>query len=435
MIINYYLKNYKFLVIYFLFFFIPKIKLGNDIYIWPFEPFMILFILYFLFIGGEIVLDKVLLYPIIFFVYLLILSFFHISLQNYSFSLGEFLRNIKMLLYFVFQLFMFSYLFKKYRDRNIIFDILKLYVFFASLIMVVMLAQIFYFFIKNGIPSPLEIIWNVNSNYKPYLYQGRYITNEGLKDIEKGNLNSTGILSVLVFFISGYLLKKNHSKFFFISKIISLVTLLLSFSRSSFVVFILMLFFYIFTLDKTINKLKSLLYIILVVSTLLLFFQDILNYTIFSKIQLTIESSQNNDLEVSSATRVGMWEYFFSGKPNYFNLLLGNGFGSSGVLYFTNNRYSQLESLFLNNLVWAGVISFLFLYYYYIIIKRAKYLKLYNTDLFKIFFFFFIFYLLPNTFTGGDFLIDSSLHYLFPIIFIIFYNYKWIKNENFVINC
>ena len=214
MIINYYLKNYKFLVIYFLFFFIPKIKLGNDIYIWPFEPFMILFILYFLFIGGEIVLDKVLLYPIIFFVYLLILSFFHISLQNYSFSLGEFLRNIKMLLYFVFQLFMFSYLFKKYRDRNIIFDILKLYVFFASLIMVVMLAQIFYFFIKNGIPSPLEIIWNVNSNYKPYLYQGRYITNEGLKDIEKGNLNSTGILSVLVFFISGYLLKKNHSKFF-----------------------------------------------------------------------------------------------------------------------------------------------------------------------------------------------------------------------------
>lgn len=433
----YYLKNYNFFVLYFLFFFIPKIKLGSDVYIWPFELFMILFIIYFVLTKKKLVFEKTLLYPLIFFIYLICISSYHIIVMHYDLDFGDILRNFKYILYFVSFLMMYSYLYKKYKyhDKTLVFyDVLKMFVFFGTFIMIVMLFQIFYHFTTEGIPSVSELIWGMSSNQRPYLYTGRYFSSEGLADIPKGNANATGILTVLVFFISITFYNLFKNKLYLINAGVSITTLLMSFNRSSLVVFILLLLAYSFLNNSVWKKIKNLLIVSMIASLIFIFFGDFLNYTIISKIDLMINSMSSGQLEASAATRVGIWEYIFSGNLNYENLIFGNGFGISGVQYFTHNQYNQPESLFLSILIWGGSFLILFAMYYVNLIKKSYSLKNINYQLSKFFVYFFLIFALPNIFTGGDLIIDAVMHYLFPIIFLLLYVSRKVKIENTIIN-
>jgi len=415
----FYLKNYKFFIIYYLFFFIPKIKLGNDIYVWPFELFMILFILYFVYTGKEIIYDRSLLYPIIFFTYLIIISFVHIILRNYPFSLPEFLRNIKIIIYFVFLLFMFSYLYNINYGNKFDYHVIVLMVFFSTILMFIMLIQNFYNFFQEGLPDYKRMFWIISSKIKPYFFACRYISEGKIIDNPKGGLNSTGILATLVFFLAIYLFTENRNKFFFLSIVLSFITLLLSYSRSSFIIFFLLLITMI-----TLNK-KNKDYLTLLSSLLLFFFilfifsRDFFYYTVLSKIINTFNFN-GSKFDPSTHVRIIMWEHVLFGKINYLNLIFGCGFGQNAILYFTNNKFTQLESLFLNNLVYGGIFSILFIIFYINLIKKSLILKKNNQKLGNILYFFFIYFSLPNIFTGGDFLMDTTMHYIFPLIVIIY---------------
>lgn len=429
----YYTRNYSFFIFYFLFLFIPKIKLGADIFIWPFELFMILFIMYFIFTRKKLILEKTLIYPLIFFVYLIFISSYHIAKMHYDLSLAELLRNLKFILYFLSFLMIYSYLYNKYKyyeKTTITYDVLNMFVFFSTLIMCLMLLQIIYHFVVYGVPSISELIWGMSSNQRPYLYTGRYFSLEGLMDIPKGNGNATGILAVLVFFFSLHFYKIFKKKLYLFNSSIAFITLLMSFSRSSLVVFILLLFAFAFLNNKLGRKIKNGLLIIFVSVLLIIFFGDILNYTIISKIDLMINSISSGKLEASAATRVGIWEYIFSGELNYFSLIFGNGFGTSGVQYFTNNQYNQPESLFLSILIWGGMFSSIFILYYINLVKKAYSFKKVDYKLSKFLIYFLIVFALPNIFTGGDLLIDATMHYLFPIFFLLLYTSRKAKIEN-----
>ncbi len=433
----YYTRNYSFFIFYFLFLFIPKIKLGADIFIWPFELFMILFIVYFIFSRKKLILEKTLIYPLIFFVYLIFISSYHIVVMHYDLSLAELFRNLKFILYFLSFLMIYTYLYNKYQYYNniqIAHDVLKIFVFFGTLIMLAMLIQIVYHFIVYGVPSVSELIWNMSSNQRPYLYTGRYFSPEGLIDIKKGNHNATGILTILVFIISLYFYRLYRSKLYLLNSTISIITLMLSFSRSSLVVFVILLFAYLFLNNTIIQKIKNFVILSIVIFFIFLFFGDLLSYTIISKIDMMINSIKEGTLEGSSAARVDIWKLMFSGELNYINLIFGNGFGATGVQYFTNNRYIQLESLFLNILVWGGLFSFIFILFYINLIKKSYTLKSLDFNLSKFLVYFFIAFSLPNIFTGGDLLIDATMHFLFPIIFIILFYSRKVKNENTINN-
>ncbi len=278
--------------------------------------------------------------------------------MHYDFSLPEMLRNMKLILYFLAFLLMYSYLYKKfYRFNHIttISDVLKIFVFFATLIMLIMLLQIFYHFYMYGVPSISELVWSYSPNQRPYLYTERFISleklSEGIKGIGKGNHNATGILAVLSFFISLYFYSKTHSILYILSSITALVTLLMSFSRSSFVVFVLLLLMYSFVNNRLISKIKNLITIIVISLIIFHYMGEVLDYTILYKVRLTLDSILEGEPEPSSAERLERWRLIFSGKLNYVKLIFGNGFGAMGVLYFTNNIYFQMESLFLNILI------------------------------------------------------------------------------------
>ncbi len=429
-----YLRNYKFFICYFSFFFFPKIKLTDDIYVWPFEIFLISFIFYFVLTSKKIYFEKTLFYPLLFFLILIPITGFHVIIGNYEYSTSEFFRNVKFILYFLSFLLMYSYLYRKYYTFNsavLIHDILILFVYFSSLIMCLMLIQICYNFIINGIPTTSELIWNFSSNQRPYLYAGRYFSTEGIKDIIKGNSNSTGILATLVFFISCYLYKKFKVKKYIITSIISMITLLMSFSRSSFIVFSLLLFMYLLFGTTLIKKVKFFILVTLIAIIFLNLFNDIIfTYTILSKFKLTFDSIESGSLEGSALNRVEIWKFIASGDLKYTNLLFGNGFGANAIKYFTTGRYVQLESLLLNILCWGGLFSFFFVLFYINLISKSKLLKVIDFDLYKIFVCFFLVFILPNVFTGGDLIIDATLHYLFPLFFAILYNSRKAHYEN-----
>ena len=427
MAFTYYVKKYKFFIFYFLFFFIPKIRIDNDIYIWPFEVFMFVFIVYFLLVGKKLIYEKTLLLPIVFFVYLFILTNIMVLLGAYDFSFPLLLRNIKMLLYFFFLLCVYSYYFEKFKRQNFVFDIVKMLCFFGSVIMLVMVIQILYHFYFYGIPETEDLLWRFSSNQRPYLFTGRYIDFDGIHDIEKGNHNATGVLATLIFFISLFLFSRNKLLLYIFYMFISIIALFMSFSRSSFVIFILMLIVYFFTGNKKIYKF---LYTIVVIFVLYFLFKDLLEYTIFSKITNMVQSIDDGHLEPSSLGRVNIWEFIFSFEPNYAHLIFGNGFGESGVMYFTDDRYTQMESTFLNIIIWGGVFSLLFIIFYVNLIYKARLISKFDKDLSNVLYYFLIIFILPNVFTGGDILMDAVLHFLFPIILIILYIPKIYYHEN-----
>ena len=427
MAFTYYVKKYKFFIFYFLFFFIPKIRIDNDIYIWPFEVFMFVFIVYFLLVGKKLIYEKTLLLPIVFFVYLFILTNIMVLLGAYDFSFPLLLRNIKMLLYFFFLLCVYSYYFEKFKRQNFVFDIVKMLCFFGSVIMLVMVVQILYHFYFYGIPETEDLLWRFSSNQRPYLFTGRYIDFDGIHDIEKGNHNATGVLATLIFFISLFLFSRNKLLLYIFYMFISIIALFMSFSRSSFVIFILMLIVYFFTGNKKIYKF---LYTIVVIFVLYFLFKDLLEYTIFSKITNMVQSIDDGHLEPSSLGRVNIWEFIFSFEPNYAHLIFGNGFGESGVMYFTDDRYTQMESTFLNIIIWGGVFSLLFIIFYVNLIYKARLISKFDKDLSNVLYYFLIIFILPNVFTGGDILMDAVLHFLFPIILIILYIPKIYYHEN-----
>ena len=427
MAFTYYVKKYKFFIFYFLFFFIPKIRIDNDIYIWPFEVFMFVFIVYFLLVGKKLIYEKTLLLSIVFFVYLFILTNIMVLLGAYDFSFPLLLRNIKMLLYFFFLLCVYSYYFEKFKRQNFVFDIVKMLCFFGSVIMLVMVVQILYHFYFYGIPETEDLLWRFSSNQRPYLFTGRYIDFDGIHDIEKGNHNATGVLATLIFFISLFLFSRNKLLLYIFYMFISIITLFMSFSRSSFVIFILMLIVYFFTGNKKIYKF---LYTIVVIFVLYFLFKDLWEYTIFSKITNMVQSINDGHLEPSSLGRVNIWEFIFSFEPNYAHLIFGNGFGESGVMYFTDDRYTQMESTFLNIIIWGGVFSLLFIIFYVNLIYKARLISKFDKDLSNVLYYFLIIFILPNVFTGGDILMDAVLHFLFPIILIILYIPKIYYHEN-----
>ena len=388
---------------------------------------MFVFIVYFLSVGKKLIYEKTLLLPIVFFVYLFILTNIMVLLGAYDFSIPLLLRNIKMLLYFFFLLCVYSYYFEKFKKQNFVFDILKMLCFFGSAIMLVMVVQILYHFYFYGIPETEDLLWRFSSNQRPYLFTGRYIDFDGIHDIEKGNHNATGVLATLIFFISLFLFSRNKLLLYIFYMFISIITLFMSFSRSSFVIFILMLIVYFFTGNKKIYKF---LYAIVVIFVLYFLFKELLEYTIFSKITNMVQSIDDDYLEPSSLGRVNIWKFIFSFEPNYTNLFFGNGFGESGVMYFTDDRYTQMESTFLNIIIWGGVFSLLFIIFYVNLIYKARLISKFDKDLSNVLYYFLIIFILPNVFTGGDILMDAVLHFLFPIILIILYIPKIYYHEN-----
>ena len=388
---------------------------------------MFVFIVYFLLVGKKLIYEKTLLLPIVFFVYLFILTNIMVLLGAYDFSFPLLLRNIKMLLYFFFLLCVYSYYFEKFKRQNFVFDIVKMLCFFGSVIMLVMVVQILYHFYFYGIPETEDLLWRFSSNQRPYLFTGRYIDFDGIHDIEKGNHNATGVLATLIFFISLFLFSRNKLLLYIFYMFISIIALFMSFSRSSFVIFILMLIVYFFTGNKKIYKF---LYTIVVIFVLYFLFKDLLEYTIFSKITNMVQSIDDGHLEPSSLGRVNIWEFIFSFEPNYAHLIFGNGFGESGVMYFTDDRYTQMESTFLNIIIWGGVFSLLFIIFYVNLIYKARLISKFDKDLSNVLYYFLIIFILPNVFTGGDILMDAVLHFLFPIILIILYIPKIYYHEN-----
>ena len=427
MTFTYYIKKYKFFILYFLFFFIPKIRIDNDIYIWPFEIFMFVFVVYFLSVGKKLIYENTLLLPIAFFIYLFILTNIMILFGVYDFSASLFLRNVKMLLYFFFLLCFYSCCLRSIKGQNFIFDIIKMFCFFGSAIMLVMTMQILYNFYFYGIPEINDLIWNFSSNQRPYLFTGRYIDFDGIHDIEKGNHNATGILATLVFFMSLFLFSKYKYFLYIFYMFISLIVLFMSFSRSSFVVFMLMLVVNLFSGNKKIYKFIC---TIVITSFLYFIFKDVLEYTIFSKIENMVQSIDNDNLEPSASIRIHIWEFMLSSEVNYTSLIFGNGFGDAGIMHFTSGKYSQMESAFLNIIIWGGVFSLLFIIFYVNLIYKACRISKFDKELSRVLYYFFIIFTLPNIFTGGDILMDAILHFLFPIILIILYVPRIYNHEN-----
>jgi hypothetical protein len=430
-----YFKKYGFFIIYFIFFLVPKIELVRGIYIWPFELFLLVLILWYLEKRGRLLFQKELILPFIFFLYTGILMLIF-SLLFYEFQVGDFFRMVKMLLYSLSLPILYRIIREKFDSEPLekpFYEINKIFLYTSFILMVLMLSQIAYNIIENGLPPISDFIWLRDSNLRPYLYTGRYITSSGLEDIPTagGNHNATGVLSILVIFLGYFQYKKERNKFFLICSLIGIVTLLMSFSRSSIVVLVLISLYYFFQLRLR-SQLKVLIIVLLIfVPMVLINLEFLLNYTVLSKFTM-----MKSGVDGSTQGRLDIWAELLDLRYyKYFFLLTGSGFGfTTSISFILGEKYVVAESGLLMLIMWGGAFSILYLYFYYKILANIKYLRGINRNVYLFFYSFFLAFILPNIFTGGDILMDATMHFLNLYIALIFFIKTKVVNEYITYN-
>jgi hypothetical protein len=399
---------------------LPKLRLGQDVYVWPFEIALPIFIIYIAITNSKITIPRVSTLPLVFFIYSGVIFLIASSLI-YDLKTGDLLRWFKMLLYSSGLIFFCGYYHETFsinpsQTLSRMAGVIRAFVFVISILALMMLGQILYNFIVFGVPPAHELVWGFSSRQRPYLYSGRYFDLSGIHDIQKGTANATASIYTLGFFLSIYLFRRTRQWVYLLTTLIALTTVLMSFSRSGFVVFTLT-FFLIFLKLKPSDKLKLALLLLPVLVACFAFGWEVLTkYTVVLRFKMNVQSG----MDPSSAKRIAIWAQLMHFDWEKILLLItGYGYGSQAIRYALDKFTTFAESTLLSLVLWGGWSASLFVWFYYRVWRAAK--KLLPTDRFLsiILSSFLIAFILPNIFTGGDLLIDAMMQVMFIFFAIL----------------
>ena len=411
--------------LYWIFLFIPKIQIGNDIYIWPYEIFLVLFIFTNLFVYNKNMIwlksERGYLILLVIFLYFLVSTplFALLRLDDLTISPSEILRNFKTILYLIIPILFFRHM-KRFSIDQFYMKFIWMWGLYCLIILLIAINHILLHSMSIS-----ELIWTYGVN-RPYPITERYLnlSTFTVELLGKGSHNAMANISTLATIIVLYFYSSKQLKaipaLFLIS--IFLFVVFLSFSRSGLFIYIIsvilsLLYLFSYKTNVIIGLLKISLIMIPIGLVFLFIKPEFLEMTVLSKINFTIQDTGEFGVDGSLGVRIKiLLTVIESFLVHPLSLIFGVGYGRDAVLWFTNNEFQITESLILGFIVWGGIpITLLFFKWYYYVYRLFKEIGNNHKMIGAITFYWLLFFL-PNLLSGGDLLQDIHMMVFFPII-------------------
>lgn len=407
-----------------------KLELYTDVYVYPQELLLPVVILLVIFSKKKIRIPYFILPYLILLAGLLVILISTFFSQLSYFNLIGIAKSLKYIMYIIAILLLSNYNFNGF---------LKTFNRIAFGVILITLVVYVYQFLT--FPGSSRAFFHATTWVVEYVPSG--LSNVVLKLQELsfirsgGNHNIYGTYLVLIYILNlknilGY--GSNPSRLNYILVFLTVLSLLLITSREAFLVFIIVnfLFFLGSLLKLKIKKVYFYLFLLVIVGV---FFSLIfnLNVGLLNKLEYTIQSFSETGGETNLNLRLQVWHLILLSILMFpFIFFFGIGYNEENFLYYLNQvnqqygLYSRFpsnpESLFFTFLAYGGIIAFLLLIVYWILIFINLFKLQKKSVTAKLFFFLTIGLFIANN-TGGSMLSDLLLTQ-YALVYI------WIKKDH-----